>query len=45
MRIRLAEPGDASGIARIYEPFVIGTPVTFEIVPPTDVVAPLPARL
>lgn len=34
-QIRLAKPGDAKAIAAIYAHYVLNTPISFEIVPPT----------
>jgi L-amino acid N-acyltransferase YncA len=34
--IRLAHPDDASSIHAIYVPFVVNTPISFELVPPTE---------
>jgi L-amino acid N-acyltransferase YncA len=34
--IRLAHPDDASTLHAIYVPFVVNTPISFELVPPTE---------
>ena len=35
-QIRAAEVGDADAIAGIYEPYVLNTPISFELTPPTS---------
>lgn len=36
MRIRAARPDDAAELSRLYAPYVTGTAITFETVPPTS---------
>lgn len=33
-RLRLATPADGSGVAAVYAPYVLGTAISFELVPP-----------
>ena len=35
VRIRIATPDDAASISKVYEPYVLNTPVSFELDPPS----------